>query len=312
MKFPQRSETHKVEAASWRLLQELAPENWIVREVTERDYGIDAYIEITTENGDVTGNLISIQLKGVKEIKWKASAAGIKYARSPSIKTSTAAYWLNLPVPVFLLVADLENRRIFFSSVEWEIRAQFDKLGSQESISFRLCSDICFGTKLGSVFFKWFVERERAHHQFIFHISNLLSHVESFSEFIAENQSRDSFMEVETEQHMQFRAIYSSCRMASLYLENKWDIESLNELYEMDRREWNDKYVYLHERTLDYVLKKIEVAFPRLVRRAIEVVCKEQSSYWISRDYVFYLLCGDLEWTVKRMEKRLASRTSML
>ncbi len=69
MKFPKRSETHKIEAASWRLLQELAPDEWIVREVSERDYGIDAYIEVATSTGDVTGNLVSIQLKGVDELE---------------------------------------------------------------------------------------------------------------------------------------------------------------------------------------------------------------------------------------------------
>ena len=37
-----------LESESWRLLQTLAPHEWIVRELTERDYGIDCYIELVS------------------------------------------------------------------------------------------------------------------------------------------------------------------------------------------------------------------------------------------------------------------------
>lgn len=105
MKLPSRPATHLTEAASWRLLQSLAPETWIVREVTERDYGIDAYIEMTSADGEITGDLISVQLKGTAALEWKAAKKEISAkpkavrvlddgdhtARSPSIATSTAS-----------------------------------------------------------------------------------------------------------------------------------------------------------------------------------------------------------------------------
>ena len=68
MKYPKRPESHVIEADSWRLLQKLAPKNWIVREVSERDYGIDAYIELVSKDGSNTGKLMSVQLKGVRKI----------------------------------------------------------------------------------------------------------------------------------------------------------------------------------------------------------------------------------------------------
>ena len=106
MKLPKRPQTHVTETESWRLLQAIAPKDWIVREVSERDYGIDAYIEFASAGGHITGKLMSVQLKGVKSIKWK-TARGIQSARSPQIKSATANYRLLLPVPVFLFVADL-------------------------------------------------------------------------------------------------------------------------------------------------------------------------------------------------------------
>ncbi len=41
-------------------------------------------------------------------------------------------------------------------------------------------------------------------------------------------------MEAEEEDHLQFRALYESCRTASLYLEKNWEMESLGELYKKD------------------------------------------------------------------------------
>jgi hypothetical protein len=38
MEFPRRTKAHITETAPWKLLQELAPRQWIGREVSERDY----------------------------------------------------------------------------------------------------------------------------------------------------------------------------------------------------------------------------------------------------------------------------------
>ena len=119
------------------------------------------------------------------------------------------------------------------------------------------------------------------------------------------NQNRDVFMEVQTEQHLQFRALYESCRMASLYLEDEWTVESLAELYRKDRTEWKDDTDYLHERTLDYALQKIDKFFPSLVRKALALVGEVQASYWFDKDPILFSLCssGELEWSLKRFEE---------
>lgn len=309
MKFPKRSDTHKIEASSWKLLQELAPDEWIVREVSERDYGIDAYIEIVTAAGDVTGNLISIQLKGVEKLDWKAGERGTKSARSPSIKTTTASYWLNLPVPVFLFVAELSSRKIFYVSVEEDIRSQFENLSKQDSITFKLMDELNIESTIGAALFNRFVALEKTHSQFSFHISNLLSHIESLGDFIINNQNRDSFMEVDSDRHLQLRTLYQACRMASVYLDGEWKVDSLKDLYIRDQNQWKDPYVYLHEGTLDYILRKLELLFPQLVRKALKLVSETQAAYWRSRDPVFFLLCsnGELEWSIKHFEQRIGT-----
>jgi hypothetical protein len=309
LRFPERSDTHVAEAESWRLLQGLAPKEWIVREVSERDYGIDAYIELVSKDGQITGHLLSAQLKGVRKIDWKSPHDGLRAARSPSVKTTTAAYWLGLPVPVFLLVADQSSRDIYFVAVKEGIRAQFDKLNSQDNVSFKLADKLSLKSKGGVGLLRWLYERERLHEQFSFHITNLINQADVFVDFIQANQNRDSFMEVEAERHLQFRALYESCRMTSLYLMNEWTVEPLNHLYRKDRREWKDDYTYLHEKTLDYALQKIEKLFPALVRKAIALVCDGQAAYWLANDPTLFGLCasGEFSWKLKRLEDK-ASR----
>ena len=55
MEFPRRTPEHITESESWKVLEQKTPAMWILREVTERDYGIDAYIELVSAKGEVTG-----------------------------------------------------------------------------------------------------------------------------------------------------------------------------------------------------------------------------------------------------------------
>ena len=83
-----------------------------------RTAAITCQLHANPKGGQVTGQLMSAQLKGVQEIKWGSSDSGLRVARSPSVKTTTAAYWLGLPVPVFLFVADLSSGNVHFVAVK--------------------------------------------------------------------------------------------------------------------------------------------------------------------------------------------------
>jgi len=179
------------------------------------------------------------------------------------VKTSTAAYWLGLPIPVLLFIADLTARNVYFVPVKEAIRRDYDKLVSQETISFTVNESLSLYTRSGLKLLRRLYARERLHEQFSFHITNLISQVDAFADFIRMNQNRDVFMEVQTQQHLQFRAFYESCRMASLYLEDEWKVESLRRLYQKDQDEWQNEYVHLHEKTLDFAPQKSRGFFRR-------------------------------------------------
>ena len=317
MKLPSRPETHVTEAASWRLLQNLAPDTWIVREVTERDYGIDAYVEIASTAGEITGDLISVQLKGTAAITWKKpkavkGASGKRAsdtATSPQIATSTANYWERLPVPVFLFVADIAAADIYYVSVEQAIRRNYGKLSNQDSMTFRLMKDFSLGSDLGAPVVEWLARRERLHRDFVFHIAGLVSHAEGFHEFIGMNQGRDSFMEVEADAHLRFRALYQACRMAAEYLGTDWTVDELAALYKRDREQFQDDHCMLHEATLDLALVQIEAIFPTLLRGAVELIGNTEGEYWRTHHPVLHSLCNQnaLGWLISRMEEEAQS-----
>ena len=248
---------------------------------------------------------MSVQLKGVRKIEWKRLDKDSHKARSPSIKSKTANYWLGVPIPVFLFVADLSAENIYFVPTEEHIRSKIDSLEEQDSITFHLHDGLNLKSKLALALLEWFYNRERAHDQCVFHLMNLINQIEVFGEFIISNQNRDSFLEVETERHLQFRALHEACRMASFYFNEESGLDSIRELYAKDFLKWNEEYCYLHEETLDKALQNIERIFPVLVRKTVELVAEKQASYWRKRDYFFFNLCrnGDIIRALKQFEE---------
>jgi hypothetical protein len=89
MKFPQRVDKHVTETSSFKIFSNNIPDNWIIREVNERDNGIDCYLELVDNENQVSGELISIQLKGKQGINWTKN----DYYTFSGIKISTTNYW---------------------------------------------------------------------------------------------------------------------------------------------------------------------------------------------------------------------------
>ncbi len=105
MKYPKRIDTHIKERKAIKILEGYVPDEWIIREFIERDYGIDLYVEITNKNGDVTGDLVALQVKGISNLDFIDNIATYE-----GLKVSTYNYWSNLPVIVFFVVVDLDKK----------------------------------------------------------------------------------------------------------------------------------------------------------------------------------------------------------
>ena len=114
MEFPKRIDTHISESISFNVVSSVLPKKWIVREVTERDYGVDLYVELVNNDGSVTGDMVALQIKSTQTIKFNSR----NLSTFSGVKKSTVNYWLGLPVPVFLIVVELKTGNVYWSSVE--------------------------------------------------------------------------------------------------------------------------------------------------------------------------------------------------
>ncbi len=91
----------------------------IWRETSNKDVGIDGQIEYVDEDGNTTGNIISVQIKsGISFIKEKGNDI-IFY---PELKHKQ--YWENFPLPVIIIIYDPEHKIAYWNDVRRVLRSE--------------------------------------------------------------------------------------------------------------------------------------------------------------------------------------------
>lgn len=289
MQFPKRADEHIKESAGWKVFQNTIPNEWIIRDVTERDYGIDAYVEITT-NDEVSGNLFLIQLKTTNKIEWKEN-----YARFSGIKKTTINYWYHLPVPVFLFWIELNTKNLYFASVKEQIRGQYQDFINEniQTMSFGFLDSLNLGSDVGKKILLYFYFREKNFKQFKNNLVDLLIHYEEYKYFIEGNQGRDCFLDVDDERQLVLKHVYGLCQLLAGFFDIEWNVIGLVEAYQKDLEEWDD-HCSLHENTLSIILSELEPIFYTILEKAQEYVVNIQENYWTKEDPLLVRMCGRL------------------
>ncbi|MBY5941247.1 DUF4365 domain-containing protein [Halomonas sp. DP5N14-9] len=121
--FPIRCPNHIRETCSFKVFSNNIPNHWLIREVTERDYGIDALIEVVEATGQVTGEFISIQLKSKKTVPFNDNGKFRNY----SINKNNTNYWLNSNLVTFIILVDEETSLMYMKSVDIHVRENYDR-----------------------------------------------------------------------------------------------------------------------------------------------------------------------------------------
>jgi len=298
MEFPKRSNEHVIQSESWRIFKQKIPSKWIPRELTERDYGIDAYIEIVFPDGKITGELCSIQLKGISKIDWKEDPISKdKKYRLSGIKRSTLNYWMNLPIPVFLILTDIRTERAYFVAVKDQIREKYTQYLDQRYryYSFEFTSSHEMGTRRGDLIFLALYYVEYWFSEISNYLRGLLIHWQQYYEFIKNHQELDCFLDVEIEDQVIMEHIYHSCKFLSGFMRIEWNVISLAELYETDKQTWKDPSIYLHQKSLGRVLKELEPIFVEIIKRAKIIVTQKESDYWKTKYPSLFDMCLNID-----------------
>lgn len=115
--YPVRADTHIYESRSLALLRRTLPSEWLIREVSERDYGLDVYVEIVGADKRLRGDLVAIQLKSQAKVKFSKSSLRTS-ATLHTVKRATLNYWLGMPIPVFLCLVCLSRECCYWVNIK--------------------------------------------------------------------------------------------------------------------------------------------------------------------------------------------------
>lgn len=284
MQLPQRVDKHITETSSFKIFSNNIPDHWIIREVTERDYGIDCYIELVTNNNQVTGELISVQLKGVQKIKWTKK----NYYTFSSINIPTSNYWNKFPTAVFLCLVDITLKEVYYVPVKSYIKKNFSTYFQQKKFSYRIekTNQIKI-TDLNEFLQSYFKEK---------HINSLeenlitfISHYNQYSEFMNQNIGRDLFMGVGWQRFLYLKHFYKNLEFLCSYFNIEWGIKSISE-YQKESIQTFGGTSDFYEHHLTLALKELDKKLIPLLAKVKHYITEVEREYWMIMDKALFFL----------------------
>lgn len=285
MKLPERVDKHITETNSFKIFSNNIPDSWIIREVTERDYGIDCYIELVNNKNQVTGELISIQLKGKQGISWTKE----DYFTFSGINISTSNYWNRFPTPVFICLVDTISKEVFFCPIKSRIRQNYYDYAKQDKFSYRVYrTDKLELNNLSSFIVSYFQEKriddlER-------NLSTFISHYQQYQDFIGENIGRDCFMGVENNRVLYLKHFYNNLRFLCYFFNIDWSIDALENYFKRSQKNFGDDYT-IYEQEIDEVVTELDKKVTPIMLTLKEHITNKEQEYWMITDiHLFNLM----------------------
>jgi hypothetical protein len=279
MEFPKRVDQHIIETDSYKIFSNNIPSKWIIRDISERDYGVDCYIEIVNENNQLTGDLVSIQLKGISsEINWTKNET---YNIS-GIKISTSNYWNNFQTPVFIFVIDTLNQKVYYEPVKSAIRKSYANYNKQLTFSYTIekKNEITVGnfTDFLSTFYK-----EKNLLSVENNIISYISNYEKYIEYTSSYYNRDCFLGVENSRIIYLKQFYNNTKFLCENFDFNWQLKPFIEYQKDSIKKFGDDYS-LYELDHDLIVDELEKKIKPLLTNIKNRITIDEFEYWIIKD----------------------------
>lgn len=284
MKLPKRVSQHISETASFKLFSSKIPDNWIIREITERDYGIDCYLELVNDENELSGELALIQLKSMQSIPWTKGG----YYTLTGIDIATSNYWYKFAVPVFIFLADIDNQELFFVSVDFYIKRNFEEFAKQDTFNYKIKRLHKFEGKDGVFAFKFKYYYEHYRQQFENELLFFLSNLKQFQDFQVEHNGRDFHLGIDGTDLIYFEAMHRNYKFLCIYFNIDNPVPSLRELKKKSREKFKGEFYYeLYEHDLTEWMEE----FGRLtveIIKGLKSYLDGELSYWMMVNPTLY------------------------
>lgn len=277
--FPQRPIQHEIDSRGVTILQYRLGNEYIFRQITERDYGIDALIELTL-NGDVLGKSMSIQIKSTKSVNWNANN---QYKMK--IDNKTIHYWINGNNPIILFLVDVKEENAYFIDVRKQVRSNYsDYVNNNFSFVFKKSDDLI--SKNGNIRFLFNSIKEFEYFNYLSAVNEFAVNWKVYFDNILCNQNRDCFLTVEENQLQMTAYIISVLEKIRSYL--VIDCEKVNaeevrktskEIYKSYYKEKGDYY-----EVIEYENSAINCCLESWVRKIVpilkELITIKEEEFW--------------------------------
>lgn len=270
-RLPTRDKNHSSESFSYKIFSQNIPNNWIIRDITERDYGVDVLVEYVTDKNEVTGKFAAIQLKSVQEILFKTK----KEFRYYAIKPSTTDYWLNTNIPTFVFFIS-HNEDIYFLSVSNYVKGNYLRYCENEKFYYSITQNDTFTTKKFIEQLN-FLNQEKTYEAAIMSIGYLYK---DFLKFFKNNYKRDEHMQIESSDIRinQINSLYYRFKILSQAMSITWQISSLEEIAILYNYNNN-----LYEFHLSLFLEKIDEQILIIIKKLKEQITPYYN-FWVRKD----------------------------
>lgn len=282
-KLPQRVPQHISESASFKLFASKIPNQWIIRDITERDYGIDCYLELVNDKNELSGELALIQLKSRDQIPW---TKGDYYTLS-NIDIATSNYWFQFAVPVFIFQTDLHREEVFFISVRHFIKQNFQEFSRQNTFSYRIDKSNKFEGKAGIDAFLSFFYYEHFRKQFENELLFFLSNLHHFQDFQNEHDNRDFHLGVEDTELIYFEAMHRNFRFLCSYLKIDNPIPTMQELKIRSKAKFKGNHYELYEHDLTEWVAAFRKTTLEIIK-GLKSFLDGELSYWLMENPTVY------------------------
>lgn len=184
LKGKKRVEAHVIGEKAVSILKEIAPDNWVIREYNNPDYGIDLSVELFDENHITKGEHLLFQVKGTKRldaITWKVfSRKNVEKSYEKSneeyIETEVIRYVIDVDllatvermggaVPVLLSVVDINEKEAYFiclnDYIEKVLVPENPNFYSQEKVTVYIPVENKINTDIGKKIIEWYGKRAK-------------------------------------------------------------------------------------------------------------------------------------------------------
>ena len=282
LEFPKRADNHIRESASYKVLQSKIPSEWIIRDVTERDYGIDCYIELVDEQHMLKGEIAFVQMKSKDNLGWR-NDNGLRFDK---IERSTTNYLNSFMIPTYIFLADLTTKELFFMSVKEYIAEHYAEYMDLKTFVYEFYRDRNRFTI--DAFLKSF-RINNQYNQYRNELQYFIANLYQYIEFMQDHNNLDGFLQIDTNEMMIFEAMHRNISFLQNYFGTNNRLTSIEVLYKRGEEKYGDPYEQtLFEGILTDFYDEFKQSVLEIVDITKELVTKKERFYWmLKKKYIF-------------------------